>query len=135
MLYVFNKKQMYDSVITGRENASRDWNCIISMFLTSFNTCSILCLVMNILCVYVLRPLPLFCTCLGQGLFFLVKTGWQPKLWSKLLWARHRCSKLCVSSVGCHNSEKVGKYCCRVITVIEVEVFRRWNNKSKIYVV
>ena len=30
---------MYDSVITGNENASNDWNCIISMFLTSFNVC------------------------------------------------------------------------------------------------
>jgi len=25
-----NKKQMYDSVITREENASEDWNCIIS---------------------------------------------------------------------------------------------------------
>ena len=30
---------MYDNVITGKENASKDWNCIISMFLTSFNAC------------------------------------------------------------------------------------------------
>jgi len=38
MVDVINKKQMYDSVITGKEkNASKDWNCIISMFLTSFN--------------------------------------------------------------------------------------------------
>jgi len=28
---------MYDSVITGKGNASKDWNCIISMSLTSFN--------------------------------------------------------------------------------------------------
>jgi len=28
---------MYDSVITGKENASKDWNCMILMFLTSFN--------------------------------------------------------------------------------------------------
>jgi len=34
---VFNKKQMYDHVATGKENASEDKNCIISMFLTSFN--------------------------------------------------------------------------------------------------
>ena len=27
---------MYSSVITGKENASNIWNCIISMFLTSF---------------------------------------------------------------------------------------------------
>jgi len=31
------KKQMHDSVITSKENASKEWNCIISMFLTSFN--------------------------------------------------------------------------------------------------
>jgi len=36
---VFNKKEMYDSVITGKENASKDWYCIISMFLISFNVC------------------------------------------------------------------------------------------------
>jgi len=28
---------MYDSAITRKENASKDWNCIMSMFLTSFN--------------------------------------------------------------------------------------------------
>jgi len=32
-------KQMYDSVITGKENASEDWKRITSMFLTSFNIC------------------------------------------------------------------------------------------------
>jgi len=37
MIDVTNKKQMYDSVITGNQNASKDLNCIISMFLTSFN--------------------------------------------------------------------------------------------------
>jgi len=37
MFDVFDKKQMYDIVIAGKENASKDWNCIISMFLTSFN--------------------------------------------------------------------------------------------------
>ena len=37
MVDVINKKQMYNSVITGKENSSKDWNCIISMFLTSFN--------------------------------------------------------------------------------------------------
>jgi len=34
---VIDKKQMYNSVITRKENDSKDWNCIISMFLTSFN--------------------------------------------------------------------------------------------------
>jgi len=28
---------MYDSVIMGKENASKDCNCVISMSLTSFN--------------------------------------------------------------------------------------------------
>jgi len=28
---------MYDSVITGKLNASKEWNCVVSMFLTSFN--------------------------------------------------------------------------------------------------
>jgi len=54
MIDVIDKKQMYDSAITGKENASKDWNCIISMFLTSFNvyfvfgyscfTCRAICL-------------------------------------------------------------------------------------------
>jgi len=33
---VFNKTQMYSSVITGKEKYSKNWNCIISIFLTSF---------------------------------------------------------------------------------------------------
>jgi len=28
---------MHDSVIMGKENASKEWNCIIPMFLMSFN--------------------------------------------------------------------------------------------------
>ena len=36
---VFYKKQVYDSVITGEENTSKDWNCIVSMLLTHFNIC------------------------------------------------------------------------------------------------
>jgi len=39
MINVIDKKQMYDSVISGKENASKEWNCIISMFLTGFNVC------------------------------------------------------------------------------------------------
>jgi len=31
------KKQMHDSVVTGKEYASEDWTCVMSMFLTSFN--------------------------------------------------------------------------------------------------
>jgi len=28
MFHVFDKKQMYNSVITAKENASKDWNCL-----------------------------------------------------------------------------------------------------------
>jgi len=31
------KKQMRDSFITGKEYASKDWTCVISTFLTSFD--------------------------------------------------------------------------------------------------
>ena len=34
LIDVFSKKQMYNSVITGKEHASQDGNCIISMFLS-----------------------------------------------------------------------------------------------------
>jgi len=44
---VFNKKQMYDSMFTGKENASKNWHCIKSMFLTNFNI--YFCLVMHVL--------------------------------------------------------------------------------------
>jgi len=38
MIYdVIDKKQMHDSAITGKEYTSKDWTCVISMFLTSFN--------------------------------------------------------------------------------------------------
>jgi len=36
IINVINKKQMYDSVNMGKENASKEWDCIISMFLTTF---------------------------------------------------------------------------------------------------
>jgi len=36
MIDVIDKKQIYDSVIATKESASKEWNCIISMFLTSF---------------------------------------------------------------------------------------------------
>jgi len=57
----FHKKQVYDtdSVITVEKCLVKilDWNCYcirpISMFLISFNI-SFLCLVMHVLCVYVL---------------------------------------------------------------------------------
>jgi len=37
MLDIFNNKKMYVTVSTVKENASEDWNCITTMFLTSFN--------------------------------------------------------------------------------------------------
>jgi len=37
MIDVIDKKQMHDSVITGKEYASKEWTCVISMILTSFN--------------------------------------------------------------------------------------------------
>jgi len=37
MFNLVNKKEVYDSVITRKENASKDWNFIISLFPTSFN--------------------------------------------------------------------------------------------------
>ena len=55
MFNVFNEKQMYSSVITGKENACKNYNCILLM-LMSFNV-SVLCLVMPVLCVCVLRQL------------------------------------------------------------------------------
>jgi len=48
MFDVFYKKQMYNSVFTGQANASKDRNCIVSMFLTSFNI--YFCLVMHASC-------------------------------------------------------------------------------------
>ena len=38
MINAIDKKQMYDNVIMGKENASKECNCcIIPMFLTSFD--------------------------------------------------------------------------------------------------
>jgi len=47
MIDVTDKKQMHGSVLTGKEYASIDWTCVISMFLTSFNVyfvCGFACL-------------------------------------------------------------------------------------------
>jgi len=35
----FNKKKLHVSVITGKCNASKDWNCIKSIFQRSYNVC------------------------------------------------------------------------------------------------
>ena len=79
---------MYDSVMTGKENTSKDWNCITSMFLTSFNVyfvfgyvwvlMSILSLVMNVFCVCALRLLSGSFWHFLTVCFSLVKTAWQP---------------------------------------------------------
>jgi len=55
MIYVIDKKQMYDSVITGKEYASKDCICVISMCLTSFN-------------VYVVW-MCMFCMCMPQNCY------------------------------------------------------------------
>jgi len=44
---VFNKKQMYDDVFTGKEIAYKNLNCILLTFLTSFNIN--FCLFMHVL--------------------------------------------------------------------------------------
>jgi len=35
----FIEKQIHDTVFTGKVNASTELNCIVSMFLTSFDVC------------------------------------------------------------------------------------------------
>jgi len=74
MIDVIDKKQMYHNVITGKKNASKEWNCIISMFLRI--SMSILCLVMHMLCVFALKLLSDFFW--DKVWLFLMKTGWQP---------------------------------------------------------
>jgi len=68
MIIVIDKKQMYDSVIMGKGNASKEWNVLYWCFW------QVLCLVMHVLCICLKTASWLF---LGQGLF-LVKTGWHP---------------------------------------------------------
>jgi len=38
---VFNKIQMYDSVFTGKEIASKNWNCILFLFGYACSMCSL----------------------------------------------------------------------------------------------
>jgi len=68
MIDVIDKKQMHDSVITGKEYASKDWACIISMFfLTSFNVyfvCGCACFV----CICLKTAIWLFLAFFGQDL-------------------------------------------------------------------
>jgi len=53
MIDVIDKKQMYDSVITGKVNAGKE--CIVSMFLKRLT--SVLSLVKHVLCVNALKLL------------------------------------------------------------------------------
>jgi len=76
MVDVINKKQMYDSVITGKENSSKDWSYIISMFLKSFNVYFVF-VCAYFICICLKTPIWIF---LGQNLAFLVNTGCQPCL-------------------------------------------------------
>jgi len=55
MIDVIDKKQTYHKVITGKENASKQLNCITSCFWRVFM--SILCLVTHVLCVIALKLL------------------------------------------------------------------------------
>jgi len=79
MFNVFHKTQMYDRVITGKENASKDWNCIISMFLTSFN----IYFVFGCACFMCICRKTAICSFWDKIWLFLAKTGWQPWLVSQ----------------------------------------------------
>jgi len=77
MIDVIDKKQMRNSVITGKEYVSRGWTCVISMFLTSFNVyfvCGCACFI----CMCPKTAIWLFLAFLDKVWHFLVKTGWQP---------------------------------------------------------
>ena len=77
MIDIIDKKQMHNSVIMGKEYASKDWTCVISMFLTSFNVYFVFgCACF--MCVCLKTAIWVFLAFLGQGLAFFVKTGWQP---------------------------------------------------------
>jgi len=66
MINFIDKKQMYDSVTTEKENASKERNYIISLFLTSFNVYFAFAYAC-FMCICPKTPLWLF---LGQGLDF-----------------------------------------------------------------
>jgi len=61
---------MHDSVIMGKEYASKDWTCVILMFLTSFNVYIVwLCMF------YVCMSQNCYPAFLGQGLAFFGEDG------------------------------------------------------------
>ena len=59
MIDVIDKKQMHDSVITEKEYASKDWTCVISMFLTNLNVYSV-CGCACFVCIYLKTDIWLF---------------------------------------------------------------------------
>jgi len=61
MIDVIDKKQMYDRVITGNENASIDWNYSKSLFLMSFKC--LFCVLLWIF--YVYMSLKMLSGCFG----------------------------------------------------------------------
>jgi len=60
---------MYYNVITGKENDSKEWKCIISMFLTSFNVYSVFGYA-YFMCICLKTAIWPFLAFLGQGLAF-----------------------------------------------------------------
>jgi len=69
MIDIINKRQMYESVITGKENTSNYWNLYYIIVFHEFQYFR------HFLCVYVLKQLSGF---FGTKPVFLVDTGWQP---------------------------------------------------------
>ena len=88
-MYLIRSKCTTVSVITGKENASKDRNYVILMFLMSVNIYFVFgnaCFMYIMYHNHVLKLLMLAYLTLvfwGQGLAFLVKTGWQP--WCRAL--------------------------------------------------
>jgi len=81
MFDVFNKKHMYDDVITGKENVSQlrgkkmHLRIVVSMYLTSL--ISILCYACSI-CICLKTAIWLLGVCWYKVWILLEKTGWQP---------------------------------------------------------
>jgi len=75
MIDGIDKKQTYHNIITGKENASKEWNCIASMFLTGFNVYFVFGYA-YFLCICLETAISLFLAFLGGMVWlFLMKTG------------------------------------------------------------
>jgi len=74
MIDAIDKKQMCHSVITGKGNASKEWNYIIAIILTSFNVY----FVFDYACFLCICCKTAICFFWDKDRIFLVKTGWQP---------------------------------------------------------